>query len=86
MIMTFRQELHGIPRDTLCQYLVQLGGEVDASGEVEGKGWKAKITSQPDYRIGKASFCSFLVEMEGDEDVLPTVWQGFEIRCMRPGG
>ncbi len=84
--MNCDRELHGIPLETLCKYLVQLGGEVGASGEVAGKGWKVKITSLPDYHIGKASFCSTLVEMEGEEDVLPAVWQGFEIRCLRPGG
>jgi hypothetical protein len=36
--------------------------------------------------MGKASFCSFRVEMEGEAGVLRPIWQRFEQMTLRPGG
>ncbi len=75
-------ELHGIPAETLREYLAGLGGEPRADGAIAGPGWVARITRRPDYPLGRAALCCFLVEMEGDEEV----WKRFVVKIARPGG
>jgi hypothetical protein len=79
-------ELHGISEETLRGYLLGLGGELRSPGQIAGPGWTARITHLPDYHLGRAAFCCFQVEMEGEGEALRTAWRRFELRIMRPGG
>jgi hypothetical protein len=79
-------EIHGIDEDSLRGYLVSLGGTLLADRTIAGPGWLARITCQPDYRLGLAAFCSYRVEMEGEEQTLREVWPRFEVKILRPGG
>ena len=83
---TFACELHGIPAETLLQYLARLGAETSPAGDLAGPGWTARLIPLPDYRLGQASFCSFRVELEGEEEVLRQLWPRFELLTLRPGG
>ncbi len=80
----FSLKIHGIPEETLRGYLTRLGGESRVDGQIAGPGWTARITVQPDYRLGSASFCCFLVEMEGEG--AGEAWRQFRLRVLRPGG
>lgn len=79
-------EIHGIALDDLREYLLHLGGELQPDGTIMADGWSAEIASLPDYLIGRASFCSYLVKMEGEEELVSSVWQRFKLRILRPGG
>ena len=83
---TFTCELHGIPAETLRRYLARLGAEPLPTGDLTGPGWTARLIPLPDYRLGQATFCSFRVELQGEDEVLRQVWPRFELLTQRPGG
>jgi hypothetical protein len=85
-MLTLTRELHGIPAETLRDYLLRLGGENQPGGGIVGKEWRASIHQLPDYQLGKASFCSFLVEIAGQKEAVEKITQQFDLRIMRPGG
>ncbi len=64
-MLTLTREIHGIGAETLREYLIRLGGENQQGGIIVGKEWRASISQLPDYQLGKASFCCFLVEIAG---------------------
>jgi hypothetical protein len=83
---TLTRELHGITEETLRSYLIRLGGMAQPDGNVTGSDWMARVIRLPDYKLGRASFCSYRVEMAGDPQTLREIWQRFELMTMRPGG
>lgn len=85
-MLTVNREIHGIPEDTLRDYLVRLGGEREPGGIIDGGRWRASISQMPDYQLGKMSFCSFLVQIVGEKEPVEKLVQQFDLRIMRPGG
>ncbi len=83
---TIVRELRGIPEEVLREYLLGLGGQLQPDGGLVGDGWQARLTRLPDYQIGKAAFCNYRFELEGEADVLRELWPRFEVRILRPGG
>lgn len=85
-MLILTREIHGIAAETLREYLIRLGGADQPGGIIAGAEWRASIRQMPDYQLGKASFCSFLVEIAGKEEAVEKIMRQFELRIMRPGG
>lgn len=83
---TENREVRAIPIWLLRDYLVGIGGRATGDEEVEGDGWKARLSQIDDYRIGSLSVGQVLLEIEGDDASVAAALEALEPKLLRAGG
>lgn len=78
-------DLRGTPAAVLREYLIGLGGTVQAGGTVAGDGWEARMTEGV-HRAFRFDFPRVIVTFSGDPERIAAVVERFRLMAMRGGG
>jgi hypothetical protein len=76
----------GIPLWLLAAYLIDLGGVEHGPGEIEGPGWRARLTPAEDFRRGSLVVGQVNLALDGDADALARLNTALEKKLLRGGG
>lgn len=79
------ENIRAVPLWLLEQYLTELGGERNHSGEVQGDGWRARLTQEEDHQIASVSVGQVNLELRGNDAAIQTVWENLEPKLQRAG-
>jgi hypothetical protein len=82
---SIEQRIRAVPLWLLEQYLTELGGERNHSGEVQGDGWRARLTQEEDYEIESLSVGQVHLELKGNDEAIQQVWENLEPKLQRAG-
>lgn len=83
---TLSKDLRAMPIWLLRDYLLQVGGQEQADGTIQGAGWQARLTQLEDFQIGSLRVGEVRLEITGDDGALAAVWMALEPKLMRAGG
>ena len=79
-------DVNCVPVWLMEEYLVELGGQVSKSGQVDGPGWQAVYYKIDDFKLGSISVGRVRLEISGDELALEQLIPRLEQKLMRGGG
>jgi hypothetical protein len=81
------RDIRGIPLWLLRDYLVDLGGVARGDDEVEGPGWRVRLSRLPDYRIGSLRVGETRMELSAaDQPTLDQLERNLWPKLLRGGG
>ncbi len=84
--MEFKRDVRAIPLWLLCEYLVELGGQVQPDGPIVGAGWSASLTQLEDFSIGSLRVGQVRLEIRGKERAVEDLKVQLESKLARGGG
>jgi hypothetical protein len=85
-LISQRREIRGIPQWLLCEYLLELGGEIQEDGTIAGEGWRARLQQIEDYQLGslRVGQVEMLLEVEPAQQTI--IIPALEKKLLRAGG
>lgn len=84
--LLFERTLRSLPLWLLQEYLVELGGQLNPDGSVQGCGWTAKMKQVDDFQIGSIRVGQVHLQVHADADVTDTLLPALEKKLLRAGG
>jgi hypothetical protein len=85
-VETRTHEIRGIPLWLLRDYLVDLGGVVQADGVVRSPGWQGILSPLDDFRLGSLRVAQVCMELSGTPEALDQLEGGLKFKLLRAGG
>jgi hypothetical protein len=82
---TIDENIRAVPLWLLEKYLTELGGEINHAGEVQGDGWRARLTQEEDHQVESLSVGQVRLELKGNDEAIQQVWQELEPKLQRAG-
>lgn len=82
---TITREMRGIPYFLLKEYLVELGGVLEAEDLVAGNGWKVKLTKLEPYKYFSLQVGQTRLEMQLEESLADDFLEKFAMKTLRAG-
>ena len=82
----FEREVCGIPLWLLQEYLLEMGGQAQGSGKVQGDGWTAQLVQLEDFCVGSLSVGQLRITVEGTADGMRKLLPELEKKLLRAGG
>ncbi len=80
-------EIRNLKPELFRGYLVaELGGAVQADGDVTGPGWRARFVELPRAQIGRYAVPAFRIDVEGEPEPAAAVAAYLRRQAMRGGG
>ena len=79
-------EVHGLPLRLVQEYLQELGGEINAEGQVTGPGWVVKLEKIEDFQLGSIRLGNLRLHLEANAEVMETFLPTLEKKLRRGGG
>jgi hypothetical protein len=76
----------GIPLWLLAAYLIDLGGVACSAEEIDGPGWRARLTPAEDFQRGSLVVGQVNLALDGDADALARLKTALEKKLLRGGG
>ena len=80
------KDVRAIPLWLLRDYLVAIGGRATGDHDVDGEGWRARLTQIEDYTIGSLAVGQVRLDFEGDEAAVAALLAALEPKLLRAGG
>lgn len=77
--------VRAVPMWLMEKYLTELGGELNHAGEIQGDGWRARLTQQEDHQIESLSVGEIHLELKGNDEAIQKVWEDLEPKLQRAG-
>jgi hypothetical protein len=84
-MQTITREMRGIPYFLLKEYLVELGGTLEAENLFVGDGWSVRLTKLEPYKLHSLQVGQTRLEMELEERVAEDFLQRFAMKTLRAG-
>lgn len=84
--IVFERRLRSLPLWLLQEYLVELGGVLQADGHVLGDGWTAQLTQLEDYQVGSLKVGQVQLKVYAAPGVVDTFMPALEKKLLRAGG
>lgn len=75
----------GIPLKLFQDYLIDLGGSLEAEGHVTGPGWQAHLQRLEPFQIGSLRVGQIQVVFEGQPEALDALLPSLEKKLLRAG-
>lgn len=84
--MVYERILRSLPFWLLQEYLVELGGELQANGHVLGDGWQAQLKQLEDFEVGSLKVGQVHLKVVAAPRVIETFIPALEKKLLRAGG
>ena len=84
--IVIERTLRSLPFWLLQEYLVELGGELQANGHVQGNGWTAQLTQIEDFQVGSLKVGQVHLKVNASPEMLETFIPALEKKLLRAGG
>lgn len=84
--IVIERTLRSLPLWLLQEYLVELGGVLQANGYVQGDGWQAQLSQLEDFQVGSLKVGQVHIKVNAALDVVETFMPALEKKLLRAGG
>ncbi len=79
------REMRGIPFFLLREYLEELGGTASSDDQVQGPGWRVKLTRIEPFRLGSLSVGQTRLEFDIEDNLVEEFMEKFGKKTLRAG-
>ena len=79
-------EIHGVFRDEIINYFIDIGGEAIEEGRFAGEAWEAEVGNEEVVKLSSIKIPSTMVTFRGEVELLDKMLKAFRLKFLKAGG